>query len=344
MQNRLDNVLARIAPQDRVLDIGAWNEVIPRADVIIDLNPYDTRHVKDPGAPERFRRDTWIQGDVHSRELWNRFGDNEFDFIICSHFLEDIRDPLFVCEQMNRVGRAGYIESPSRFRECAKTRPNDINTGYDHHRWIVDVVDGDVVLTPKMGWAHAFDLLTGERRSLIYRPEVQFVALFWRGSFNYYERFPKGNVLEAANLLHFYDTVRVRDAPWVHSIENGLSGSEIKPGSCLWVTEYRLPVESAPDFESYQARALELVVQGTMPLVAAQPGENVSESLPTEIAAREARIRQREETLAGLTAGASWKLVQWLVGFRARIAPRGTRRDRLAQRLGRWLTASAGGR
>jgi len=57
-------------------DSGGSSALGPR----IDLNPYDTRHVKDPGARERFRRDTWIQGDVHSRELWNRFGDNEFDF------------------------------------------------------------------------------------------------------------------------------------------------------------------------------------------------------------------------------------------------------------------------
>jgi hypothetical protein len=32
--------------------------------------------------------------------------------VICSHTLEDIRDPLWVCSEMIRIGKAGYIELP----------------------------------------------------------------------------------------------------------------------------------------------------------------------------------------------------------------------------------------
>ncbi len=45
------------------------------------------------------------------------FGDQEFDFVICSQTLEDVRDPIWVCSEINRIGKAGYIEVPSRLEE-----------------------------------------------------------------------------------------------------------------------------------------------------------------------------------------------------------------------------------
>lgn len=260
MQNRLETVLTRIKPGDRVLDIGAWNKVLPRADVVIDLNPYETRTIQFPEEKERFTRETWIQGDVHSRELWARFGDKEFEFVICSHLLEDIRDPLFVCEQVNRVAKAGYIECPSRFRECARNQASDSHAGYDHHRWIVDVIDNGVVFTAKLGWAHAIDYLGDHRRAYLSAFEHQFVALFWEGSFNYYERFPKGNLIEGANLLHFYDTYEYGTTPFVFEVRDGLARARVKPGTCLWVTEFLCPVERDPEMlKRYLARCESLL-------------------------------------------------------------------------------------
>ena len=44
--------------------------------------------------------------------------------MICSHFLQDIRYLLFAFgEQMNRVGKAGYIECPSRFLNAPRRVP-----------------------------------------------------------------------------------------------------------------------------------------------------------------------------------------------------------------------------
>ena len=336
MQNSLQTVLDRIQPTDRVLDLGAWNAVIPRADVVVDL--IRTRPAKSsiPETPERFDRSTWIRGDVHSLDLWRQFRDKEFDFVICSHFLEDIRDPLVVCEQMNRVAKAGYIECPSRFRECAKIRKTDIYSGYDHHRWILDVIDGDVVLTPKLAWGHAFDYLGDERRSLLYRWEVQFVALFWEGSFNFYERFPKGNALEAANLLHFYDTADVTTAPWVFSTRDGQSRARAQAGSCLWVTEYQLPVESDKNFQSYLSSAQELIDGGMLTVATyAREKDALTDAVGIENSVRETRLRECEDALATLKAGKAWRLAETLQSIRHRVAPTGSRRDRLVRRLNR---------
>src|SRR6266849_11045898 len=121
MFNQARDVLDMIHLGDRVLDIGGAAEVFPRANVVVDILPYEQRsqgQLKD--VPEHFTGADWYAADICTEHVWQNFKDKEFDFVICSHVLEDVRDPLFVCAQMVRVGKAGYIEVPSRFREMAK--------------------------------------------------------------------------------------------------------------------------------------------------------------------------------------------------------------------------------
>jgi hypothetical protein len=49
------------------------------------------------------------------------YADKEFDFIYCRHVLEDLYNPFLLVEEMSRVGKAGYIETPSPAAElCSK--------------------------------------------------------------------------------------------------------------------------------------------------------------------------------------------------------------------------------
>ncbi len=41
------------------------------------------------------------------------FKEKEFDFIICSHVLEHLDDPVRVCAELSRISKAGYIEVPN---------------------------------------------------------------------------------------------------------------------------------------------------------------------------------------------------------------------------------------
>jgi SAM-dependent methyltransferase len=106
---------------------------------VIDLMPYETRGLygRDGAGEERFTADTWVERDVCDHEPWP-FADDQFDFAVCSHTLEDVRDPVRVCEELARVARAGYIEVPSRLEEQSPMdgRPG---VGWTHHRWLVDV-------------------------------------------------------------------------------------------------------------------------------------------------------------------------------------------------------------
>ena len=108
--------LERTLPDDAlVLDVGGYIRPYARADWVIDIMPYDGRgpHGRDGTGPERFMADTWVQRDICAPDPWP-FEDKQFDFVTCSQTLEDIRDPVGVCAELNRVAKAGYVELPCR--------------------------------------------------------------------------------------------------------------------------------------------------------------------------------------------------------------------------------------
>jgi SAM-dependent methyltransferase len=126
-----------------VLDVGGWAATDPRADWVIDIGSWETRgyyHTQlggdRPAGGERVRRDTWIARDICDPEPWP-FEDKMFDYVICSHTLEDIRDPVGVCREIIRVGKAGYIETPGAAVEVTRGVESPLWCGWYHHRWLV---------------------------------------------------------------------------------------------------------------------------------------------------------------------------------------------------------------
>jgi hypothetical protein len=182
-------VLARLDPDDLVLDVGGWADPFARADWVIDLMPYETRGLYGAAQPgERFTAETWVVRDICDREPWP-FEDEQFDFAICSHTLEDVRDPVWVCEELQRVANAGYIEVPSRLEEQSFGVQGPW-VGWSHHRWLIDVQDGAI------RFAHKSQLLdhraadrfpTGFHATL--SPEQRISALWWNDAFTAEERF-----------------------------------------------------------------------------------------------------------------------------------------------------------
>lgn len=112
----------------------------PRADWMLDLGSYETRGewgYEGQREQERFTADTWVQRDVCARDPWP-FEDDFFDFAICSHTLEDLRDPIWVCEELSRVAKAGYVEVPSRLEEQSFGFQGPW-VGWGHHHWLIDI-------------------------------------------------------------------------------------------------------------------------------------------------------------------------------------------------------------
>jgi Methyltransferase domain len=189
LKSSVEGVLERLGPDDVVLDIGAWGRPLTRADWVMDLMPYETRGLygRDGPLPERFTEETWIQRDICDREAYP-FRDGELDFVICSHTLEDVRDPVWVCSEMERIAKAGYIEVPSRLEEQTYGFQGPW-VGWGHHHWLVDVVDGRIEFVFKHHVIHGrttdhFPARFHEQLT----PEQRVQTLWWEGSFEYGER------------------------------------------------------------------------------------------------------------------------------------------------------------
>lgn len=139
----LKESLARIEAlpaEATVLDVGGWARPLARANAVLDLMPYATRGLYGADgdrSAERFTVDSWVQHDICSRVPFP-YDDDAFDLVVCSHTLEDIRDPIWVASELSRIGRAGYVEVPSRLEEQS-WGVNGNYVGWSHHHWLVDV-------------------------------------------------------------------------------------------------------------------------------------------------------------------------------------------------------------
>ena len=211
----VDDVLTRIGPVDRVLDVGGWACPFNRANSVLDRGPFETRgFYKTIGLPasqgpdlEHFTNETWVVRDICERTPWP-FADKSFDFAICSHTLEDIRDPLFVCAELNRVAKRGYIETPSRLAETCRGWESPSIAGLSHHRWLVEYGQGQIEFTPKYHMIHG-DSRHNLPPSLYYgiTPEERVSWMFWEGSFEFEEGINLGLENQSRFLTSFVEKI-----------------------------------------------------------------------------------------------------------------------------------------
>jgi len=71
------------------------------------------------------------------------FKDKEFDFIISSHVLEHVADPRFFISELERIGKEGYIEVPTRLED------NLVFENKSAHLWWINFDDNDYSLLIK---------------------------------------------------------------------------------------------------------------------------------------------------------------------------------------------------
>lgn len=203
-------LLERVAAEDLVLDVGGWAKPLPRADWVIDLMPYETRGLygEAPASePERFSAATWVQRDICDRRPWP-FEEGQFDFSVCAHTLEDVRDPVWVCSELIRVSRAGYIEVPSRLEEQTYGIQGPW-VGWGHHHWLIEVTCNRVEFVFKHHVIHgrSSDHLPTRLWSAL-SAEEKVTTLWWEGSFDYGERIFVGPDELDAYLADFVAEVR----------------------------------------------------------------------------------------------------------------------------------------
>jgi hypothetical protein len=195
-----------------VVDVGGGGSPFPRADHVIDMTAYENRAALgkvDVDYQERFTVDAWTVLDICERKPWP-FADNYFDFATCSHVLEDIRDPIWVCSELSRVAKAGYIEVPSRIIEQSRGVEHPLYAGFYHHRWLIDFEDNAVLFRHKSHSLHSLKNAIvadiGIRKKI--NPKYGFISFEWKNSFDAKEvlEFNEDKVNE--ELCHFAENAR----------------------------------------------------------------------------------------------------------------------------------------
>jgi len=174
-----------------VVDIGGGAAPFPRADYVLDSLPFEKRSALGTlgiDIQPRYSKSTWVTLDLCRRDKWP-FPDKFFDYATCSHLLEDIRDPIWVCQELCRVAKAGYIEVPSRVVEQSLGVEHPLYAGYYHHRWLITPVDKGLEFRQKPHSLHscndAIVARIGIRREI--NPEHAAVAFRWTVGFDFKE-------------------------------------------------------------------------------------------------------------------------------------------------------------
>ena len=205
--NNARRLLGAIPDNAKVIDVGGGAAPFPRADYVIDALPYEKVGAGSDGnidkkldVASRYSADRWIQTDLCDRRPWP-IANKTFDFAICSHLLEDIRDPIWVCSELRRIAHAGYIEVPSRVVEQSKGIENPRHAGYYHHRWLVTRDHVRLEFRHKPHVLHSVNnaIVTHLGPGRCINPEYAIVTLDWCGDF------------EAVEVLEFDEQKVIRE-------------------------------------------------------------------------------------------------------------------------------------
>jgi SAM-dependent methyltransferase len=119
-----------------VLEVGSGGNPYARANVLVDAFEETRERHWDPLVHDR--------PTVLANGEKLPFKDNAFDFVIAVHVLEHTTEPQDFLAELQRVARAGYIETPDAFME--RINP------YKDHRLEVTTREDRLFIRKKSGW------------------------------------------------------------------------------------------------------------------------------------------------------------------------------------------------
>ena len=167
-----------------VLDIGCGYTANKYANVICD-----TQDLKNFYKDKNF-----VQ--LNDKKL--PFKDNEFDFIIASHVLEHVKDPIFFLNEIQRVSsKGGYIEVPTKLED------NLVFENKKDHLWHLDFDDDEnkLLISKKENYIEPILTVSTIKKFQKYFRKSLVIELYWEGEINYSLNKDSTNDLEKISRL-----------------------------------------------------------------------------------------------------------------------------------------------
>jgi SAM-dependent methyltransferase len=156
-----------------VLEVGAGGNPYPRANVLLDGFEVSAERVERRLVNDR----PLVLGFCENLP----FQDKSFDFVIASHVLEHTDDPEKFLAELQRVAKAGYIETPDAFFE--RINP------YTYHRLEVSSDDSKLIIRKKTSWKPDLEMVELYERKVqkdpaFHRyirtfPDATYVRFYW---------------------------------------------------------------------------------------------------------------------------------------------------------------------
>lgn len=165
-----------IRATDLVLDVGSGSSPHPAADVLLERY-LDPRH--------RYSAMVIDRPTVLADACKTPFKDKAFDFVIAFHVLEHVADPAAFLTELQRIGKAGYIETPNALFERL--------VPYDVHLLEVMNINDTLLINKKASarpdqFLNELDLTrhSAQWRHLFYAdPKLFHVRYFWKDNINF---------------------------------------------------------------------------------------------------------------------------------------------------------------
>ena len=161
-----------------VLEVGSGGNPYPRANVLLDAYEDTIERYHIPLVKDR----PLVFGIVEKMP----FRDKAFDFVIASHVLEHSVDPASFLQELMRVAKAGYIETPDAF--CERLIP------FRFHRLEVTNEDGQIRIWRKPSWRPHGELVSLFEKKVKNKhfiklmqehPEPFYMRYYWEDSIAY---------------------------------------------------------------------------------------------------------------------------------------------------------------
>ena len=192
-----------VTPGDRVLEIGPGGTPHPRADVFLELRYDDAERFRRQrgGAPELVtdKQVVWYGGGTMP------FGENEFDYVICSHVLEHVPDVEPFVSELSRVAKAGYLEFPTIYYDYVYNIPEHLNLlmykdGIVHWMKKTDTPLNDFAEVHSLFFA----MLENQRTAFVYENKRFFFQGFeWRDDVKFRRAHDLKTITFAKDEIHF---------------------------------------------------------------------------------------------------------------------------------------------
>ncbi len=153
----LRRIYCPVKKTDLVLEVGSGGNPYFRANILCDAYEESQERFYIPLV---YDRPTIIASAENLP-----FKDDAFDFVIASHVLEHSAEPEKFLEEIQRVGRAGYIETPDAAMERL--------THYTFHRLEITERDSEILIRKKKNYIQDSELAElFDRKALSVFPEI----------------------------------------------------------------------------------------------------------------------------------------------------------------------------